>query len=81
MVRGLFADIVDSPRIAGTRVYAFADPSIAPTLEVAFLEGRQDPYLERQEGFDVDGSRFKVRLDYGIAAIDYRGAVTAKGAA
>ena len=81
MVRGLFADVVDSPRIAGTRVYAFADPAIAPTLEVAFLEGRQDPYLERQEGFDVDGSRFKVRLDYGIAAIDYRGAVTAKGAA
>ena len=81
MVRGLFSDVVDSPRIAGTRVYAFADPAIAPTLEVAFLEGRQDPYLERQEGFDVDGSRFKVRLDYGIAAIDYRGAVTAKGAA
>ena len=81
MVRGLFADVVDSPRIAGTRVYAFADPAIAPTLEVAFLEGRQDPYLERQEGFDVAGSRFKVRLDYGIAAIDYRGAVTAKGAA
>lgn len=81
MVRGLFADVVDSPRITGTRVYAFADPAIAPTLEVAFLEGRQDPYLERQEGFDVDGSRFKVRLDYGIAAIDYRGAVTAKGVA
>ena len=81
MVRGLFADVVDSPRITGTRFYAFADPAIAPTLEVAFLEGRQDPYLERQEGFDVDGSRFKVRLDYGIAAIDYRGAVTAKGAA
>lgn len=80
-VRGLFADVVDSPRISGARVYAFADPSIAPTLEVAFLEGRQDPYLERQEGFDVDGSRFKVRLDYGIAAIDYRGAVTAKGTA
>ena len=81
VVRGLFADVVDTPRITGTRLYAFADPAIAPALEVAFLEGRQDPYLERQEGFDVDGSRFKVRLDYGIAAIDYRGAVTAKGAA
>lgn len=78
-VRGLFADVVDSPRITGTRFYAFADPVIAPTLEVAFLEGRQDPYLERQEGFDVDGSRFKVRLDYGVAAIDYRGAVTNAG--
>lgn len=81
MVRGLYADIVDTPRISGTRVYSFADPAIAPALEVAFLEGRQDPYLERQEGFDVDGSRFKVRLDYGVAAIDWRGATTAKGAA
>lgn len=80
MVRGLFADVVDTPRLSGTRFYMFADPAVAPTFEVAFLEGRQDPYLERIEGFDVDGSRFKVRLDYGVAAIDYRGAVTNAGA-
>jgi hypothetical protein len=33
-----------------------------------------------QDGFDVDGARYKVRLDYGTAAIDYRGAATAAGA-
>ena len=80
IVNGLFRDIVDTPRMTGTRRYLFADPSEAPVLEVAFLDGNQNPYLELQNGFDVDGARYKVRLDYGVAAIDYRGAVTNAGA-
>ena len=80
MVRGLYRDVVDSPRLSGTRIYSFADPAEAPVLEVAFLDGVQDPYLEVQDGFDVDGARYKVRLDYGVGAIDYRGAVTNAGA-
>ena len=80
IVNGLFRDIVDTPRMSGTRRYAFADATEAPVLEVAFLDGASDPYLEVQDGFDVDGARYKVRLDYGIAAVDYRGAVTNAGA-
>lgn len=80
MARNLFADIVDTPRLSGTRRYLFADPAIAPVIEVAFLDGNQEPYLESQDGFDVDGSRIKIRHDYGIAAIDYRGGVTNAGA-
>lgn len=80
MVRGLFSDIVDSPRLTGTRRYLFADAMEAPTIEVAFLDGAQEPVLEQEVGFTVDGTRFKVRLDYGIAAVDYRGAVTNAGA-
>jgi len=81
MVRGLFRDIVDTPRLAGTRAYAFADPNEAPVIEVAFLNGEQEPFLELEEGFRIDGAQWKVRLDFGVAALDYRGAVTAKGAA
>lgn len=80
VVRGLFRDVVDTPRITGTRRYLFADPAIAPVLEVAFLDGQQEPYLEMQNGFEVDGTQYKVRLDYGTAAVDYRGAVTNAGA-
>ena len=80
MVNGLFRDIVDTPRLSGTRRYVFADAMEAPVLEVAFLDGAQTPYLELQNGFDVDGGRYKVRLDYGVAAVDYRGAVTNAGA-
>ena len=79
VVNGLFRDIVDTPRLSGTRRYLFADPTEAPVLEVAFLDGNQDPYLEVQDGFDVDGARYKVRLDYGVAAVDFRGAVTNAG--
>lgn len=80
MVRGLFRDVVDSPRLSGTRFYLFADPNDAPVIEVAFLDGNDKPYLELQNGFDVDGARYKVRLDFGVAAIDWRGAVTGAGA-
>lgn len=81
IVRNLFGKIVDTPRIATARVYAFADPATTPTLEVAFLNGNQTPFLEQQQGFTVDGAAYKVRLDFGVAAVDYRGAVTAKGEA
>lgn len=80
VVRGLFGDIVDTPRLSGTRRYLFAAPGDAPVLEVAFLDGNDTPYLELENGFTVDGARWKVRLDYGVAGIDYRGAVTNAGA-
>jgi ATP-dependent Clp endopeptidase proteolytic subunit ClpP len=80
MVRGLFRDVVDTPRLTGTRQYIFADPNEAPVIEVAFLDGVQEPFLESQEGFTVDGTLYKVRLDVGVDAIDYRGAVTNAGA-
>lgn len=80
MVRGLFADIVDSPRLTGTRRYMFASAQEAPVIEVSFLDGNSEPFLESQEGFTVDGTSWKVRLDYGVNAVDYRGATTNAGA-
>jgi len=78
-VRGLFSDIIDTPRLPGSRHYAFASADEAPVIEVSFLDGNQTPYLEMMEGFDVDGTRYKVRLDFGASAVDYRGAVTNAG--
>jgi hypothetical protein len=79
-VRGLFGNIVDTPRITGTRRYLFADPSTAPVLEVVFLDGQSTPQIETEEGFDYDGVRWRVRHDYGVGGIDFRGAVTDAGA-
>ena len=79
MVNGLFSDIVDTPRLTGTRRYLFADPNEAACIEVVFLDGNQEPYLELETGFTVDGSSWKVRLDYGVGAVDFRGAVTNTG--
>ena len=77
--RGLYSDIVDTARLTGTRRYSFADVAVAPVLEVAFLDGQQEPFLEMQEGFRVDGVSWKVRSDYGVSGIDFKGAVTNAG--
>lgn len=78
-VRDLFQDIVDTPRITGNRRYLFADPNVAPVLEVAFLDGQQEPFLDNQNGWRVDGVEWKVRHDYGVAGVGYEGAITNAG--
>lgn len=45
------------------------------TIEVAYLDGVDTPYLEQQQGFTVDGAAFKVRIDAGVAPLDWRGMV------
>lgn len=72
--RGLFQKVIDSPRLSGNVWYAFANPSENPVIEVAFLNGQQTPVTEAQQGFEVDGVTWKVRLDYGVAAVGWRGA-------
>jgi len=80
IVKGLFSDIVASPRLTGTAYYAFADPSIAPAIEVAFLNGITEPYTESRDGWRVDGVEWKVRHDYGVGAVNYRPAYKQPGA-
>jgi hypothetical protein len=77
MVARLFGDIVDTPRLLGAsnRWYAITNPADAPVFEVVFLDGNDAPYLELENGFDVDGARWKARLDFGVGAIDWRGIV------
>lgn len=77
--RGMFTVLVDTPRLSGTRRYIFADPNVAPVLEVAFLDGQSEPFLDVENGWRVDGVEWKVRLDYGVGAVDFRGAVTNAG--
>lgn len=79
-VRGIVRDIVDTPRLSGTRYYMLADASESAAIEVAFLDGVDTPYLETAQAFDTDGGKLKVRLDYGVAGHDWRGAVTNAGA-
>lgn len=50
----------------------------ADTIEVAYLDGVDTPYLEQQEGWTVDGVSFKVRIDAGVAPLDYRGLARSK---
>lgn len=81
-VRGLFRDIVVSPRLTAstTRHYAFADPGTAPVIVVSFLDGQEAPEMRSEEGFEIDGIKWRVRLDYGVQVVDYRGSATCAGA-
>ncbi|MCW2255099.1 ATP-dependent Clp endopeptidase proteolytic subunit ClpP [Providencia alcalifaciens] len=45
------------------------------TVEVAYLDGVDIPYIDQEEGFTSDGVTTKVRIDAGVAPIDYRGMV------
>jgi phage head maturation protease len=53
--------------------YLAADPAVTDTIEVAFLNGQDTPYIEQQNGFNVDGVTFKIRIEYGVKALDWRG--------
>lgn len=79
-VRGLFSKVVDTPRMSGTPWYMLANPMDEPVFEVVFLDGVQTPYLETDMSFMVDGMQWKIRLDYGVGAIGWRGIIKNAGA-
>lgn len=82
-VLNLFSSIVDSPYLSATsatRHYLLADPGLFPVFAVGFINGQEAPTIEAYQSFGYDGMQMKVILDYGTAAIDFRGAVTCAGA-
>lgn len=69
-------DVVDSALLdaaSATAWYGIADPRQVDGLVIAYLDGKQEPYMEQKEGFTVDGVAWKVRLDAAAAVGDYRG--------
>ena len=67
---------VVEPRLdanSATAWYLIADPAQVDTLEYCYLEGQQGVYIETKQGFEIDGVEIKARMDFGAAAIDYRG--------
>ena len=51
------------------------------TVTVFFLNGVQAPYLETKQGWNVDGVEYKVRIDVGAKAMDWRGVFKNNGTA
>jgi hypothetical protein len=62
--------------------YLFADPNRLPALEVAFLNGIDQPTVEKTDAdFNTLGIQFRGFIDFGVREQDYRGAVKIKGEA
>lgn len=67
-------EILVEPRITGNAWYVFTDPAQLAVLEYAYLSSAQGPQMASREGWDVLGMEFRVVLDFGAGAIDWRGA-------
>jgi len=81
-VRGLVRDIVDSPRLTSAiAYYFFADPMIAPVIEVVFLNGQREPRIVQEESFRTGGLSWRVEMPFGAGAIDFRGGYKQPGTA
>jgi len=75
-----FVEIISDVRIPGNKWYLVANPNQIPLMEVAFLDGNETPFIDSMEGFKSDGISYKVRLDYGVGANDFRGGFCNLGA-
>ncbi len=62
-----------SPGSSTTAWYLVASPSQIDTVEVAFLQGEEEPSIETIDGFNTDGKRYRIRHLVAAAAIDWRG--------
>ncbi|WP_370560083.1 Clp protease ClpP [Edwardsiella tarda] len=72
-----FATVIAEPRLddASVSTYYLAAAKGSDTIEVAYLNGVDAPYIDQLDGFDVDGVTTKVRIDAGVSPLDHRGLV------
>ncbi len=66
-------DAAISTSQSATAWYLAAEPTQIDTVELCFLQGEETPYLERENSFEVDSVRYKIRQTFGAKPIDYRG--------
>lgn len=52
-----------------------SDPMMTDGIEVQYLDGIEEPRLEQQAGWNIDGTEYKVAIDAGVKALDHRGLV------
>lgn len=71
---------LDGKTNGSTAWYLVADQNVHDTYEVAFLDGNANPVMETMQGWSVDGTEMKVRIDAGVACLDYRGMYRKRGA-
>ncbi len=76
-----FATVIAEPRLDDNSQTTFylAAAKGSDTIEVAYLNGVDTPYIDQQEGFTSDGVTTKVRIDAGVAPVDHRGLVKCMG--
>lgn len=67
------------PRLEDAAWRLFASPDQAPLVEIAYLNGVQQPKLETREGWNTLGTEFRAILDFGCGITGWRGAYLNEG--
>jgi hypothetical protein len=69
-----FVQPLVEPLIQNNRWYLFADPPTAPVYVYGYLNGAEGPQVTTGPVPGVDGIEVSVIFDFGVGAIDWRGA-------
>lgn len=72
-------DPIEDNRITGTEYFMAADGNMTDTVEIQWLNGVQEPFLDSELGFTVDGINWKIRLDLGVKTLAFEGLVKNPG--
>jgi hypothetical protein len=70
---GLLQPVVE-PLIPNNRWYLFAEPPTTPVFVYGYLNGAEGPQVTTGPVSGVDGVEVSVLFDFGVGAIDWRGA-------
>ena len=69
-----FVQPLVEPLIAANRWYLFSEPAAAPVYVYGYLNGAEGPQVTTGAVSGVDGVEVSVIFDFGVGAIDWRGA-------
>jgi len=65
--------LVVEPRLASAqRWYIVADPALIDGLKYFYTDDAPGPQIESRMGFDVDGTEFKISLNFGCGFVEHR---------
>jgi hypothetical protein len=76
---GVLTPLFDA-NLTGNPWYLFADPAALPAFVYGSLDSDPGPRVMTRQGFETEGLEFRVAFDFGITALEWRGAYRNAGA-
>ena len=74
--RGKFSPVASAYLTSDDDYYLLADPTIAATMQVAFLNGQQAPVVESNPtNFDTFGISYRGKFSFGVAFMDTKAGI------
>jgi hypothetical protein len=71
-----YLQLTTTPGNSPSTWYLLANPTMLPAFQVAYLDGRRAPTIETHDAtFNTLGIVFRCYFDFGVAQLDYRGAI------